>query len=677
MKLSEIFKFLKYPKSTLIKNSNHDYIFKFHNVWLILFKEFKTFREVIQFGSKFTNSYIFNKYFNKQLKLDFDDLITNYSYQALTKYLKSNDLNISYSPLILKLILADALIKCGVLKRDNFKKIYNKSFEELIMDNNLSEFLNYLNQHFKGDIFNLDTSNISQSEILFNLPSNFKISSLYENDKSQAVFKTPQAMVDYIVLKTINRDDLRVLDPACGSGVFLLSAFQKLIKNKNPLEVLKNSIYGVDKNEKAVNITILSLYLELVKNTDDFRDFEFPPLKNINIFHEDFFSKNLDNLGLFDVVIGNIPWFQARGEEKLFEKYANDNFIPISNRQIAESYIPRVASFLKEDGISSLILTSKILYNIRDYKFRHYLLNKFNIIEIFDLTLIRKSLFSDTHWPSFILTFNNQKQSNLIKHISTKSNVLNNILITPVSINYIQKQSFLVNDWLFKMLLSGSKEDFNLIRRLKSENISLEKFILTHPRLKAGVGFSKSNNPHDKDISKFLNMDYVNISNGDLDTYSLKASDKWIYPYKKGGKSELHKAPFILMKASFSTSFTFCAAFSNRDLAFDQNIFAIKGDVKDILVLKNIMALINSDLFKYFFYMTGNVNVEKNRSPFTERLKFPVSENILNNEELFNLVLKRELETTNHHILDNKINKEIFKAYDLNDDEIELVRKIQ
>ena len=690
MKLSEIFKFLKYPKSTLIKNNNKDYIFKFHNVWLILFKEFKSYSEVVQFGCEFTKSgeipvliskldnqfFIFKKYLNKPLKIDFKQLIRSYNYSALTEYLNADDFNISYSPIILKLILAEALIKCGLLKRDNFKKIYNKSFEELIYDKeDLSKFLNYLSKRFKGDIFSLDTKNSHQCDIFFSLPSN--VNCLYENDKSHGVYKTPQSMVDYIVLKTINRDGLRVLDPACGSGVFLVSAFQKLIKNKNPLETLKNSIYGVDKNEKAVNITILSLYLELIKNTDDFRDFEFPPLKNINIFYEDFFSKNLDNLGLFDVVIGNIPWFQAKGDEKLFEKYAKDNFIPLSNRQIAESYIPRVAGFLKEDGISSLILTSKILYNIRDYRFRHYLLNKFNISEIFDLTLIRNNLFNDTHWPSFILTFNNKKQSGFIKHISVKSNVLNNILITPICINYIEKQRFLTNDWLFKVLLAGGEDDFNLIRRLKSDYISLEAFVLKHPRLKAGVGFSKSNNPQDKDISKFLNMECVNINKGDLKSYFLKASDRWKYSYKKGGGDELHYAPFILMKASFSKYFRFAAAFSSRNLAFDQNIFAIKGDVKDIVVLKNIMALINSDLFKYFFYMTGNVNVEKNRSPFRERLKFPLSKKIINNEELFNLVLKRELETVNYHILDNEINKEIFKAYDLSDDEIELVRKIQ
>ena len=91
----------------------------------------------------------------------------------------------------------------------------------------------------------------------------------------------------------------------------------------------------------------------------------------------------------------------------------------------------------------------------------------------------------------------------------------------------------------------------------------------------------------------------------------MAPSDKWKYPYIHTVDLDLLKPPFVLMKASFSTKFDFTAAYSSEEMVFDYNTFAIKGRFCDEVILKNIMALINSDLFKYFFYMTGNVGVEK------------------------------------------------------------------
>ena len=48
-----------------------------------------------------------------------------------------------------------------------------------------------------------------------------------------------------------------------------------------------------------------------------------PTLKNKNFFVGDFFDTTgkINNLGDFDCIVGNPPWFNATGDEKLFEKY--------------------------------------------------------------------------------------------------------------------------------------------------------------------------------------------------------------------------------------------------------------------------------------------------------------------------------------------------------------------
>lgn len=46
-------------------------------------------------------------------------------------------------------------------------------------------------------------------------------------------------------------------------------------------------------------------------------------------------------------------------------------------------------------------------------------------------------------------------------------------------------------DWLFKVLLVGNSLDFNFIKRLKHEFITLDDFINKHSTLQCGVGFKK------------------------------------------------------------------------------------------------------------------------------------------------------------------------------------------
>ncbi|GHU33033.1 adenine methyltransferase [Spirochaetia bacterium] len=126
--------------------------------------------------------------------------------------------------------------------------------------------------------------------------------------KAGGVYYTPQYIVEYIVKNTVGtlvKDKtpeeiagIRICDPACGSGSFLVGAYQYLLnyhldyytneKNKKAAikqeriyeaahdaykltiaekqKILQNNIYGVDIDSQAVEVTNLSLYLKLVEN---------------------------------------------------------------------------------------------------------------------------------------------------------------------------------------------------------------------------------------------------------------------------------------------------------------------------------------------------------------------------------------------------------------------------
>jgi hypothetical protein len=129
--------------------------------------------------------------------------------------------------------------------------------------------------------------------------------------KAGGVYYTPKYVVDYIVEQTVGKliegktpaqiAKLKILDPACGSGSFLLGAYQKLLDYhtryyaerayrrgaqsaapqarlirdgeggefkltlSQKAEILRNNIYGVDIDPQAVEITMMSLYIKLLE----------------------------------------------------------------------------------------------------------------------------------------------------------------------------------------------------------------------------------------------------------------------------------------------------------------------------------------------------------------------------------------------------------------------------
>ena len=138
-------------------------------------------------------------------------------------------------------------------------------------------------------------------------PQRVKVEEKPEVRKAGGVYYTPKYIVDYIVKNTVGRliegktpkqiEKLKILDPACGSGSFLLGAYQYLLDyhleyfRKHPKEaqnlsfdfyqkvnpedlslplhikasILKNNIFGVDLDAQAVEITMMSLYLKLLE----------------------------------------------------------------------------------------------------------------------------------------------------------------------------------------------------------------------------------------------------------------------------------------------------------------------------------------------------------------------------------------------------------------------------
>ncbi len=161
-----------------------------------------------------------------------------------------------------------------------------------------------------------------------------------EEKRRSGAYYTPPFLVDFL-LDEISEDfsweaGTRVLDPSSGSGVFLVGAYRRLIERRLGTDagghhltiaelrgILRESVFGVEKERAACQVSAFSLYLTMLDYVDpdevraqittrDVPNAErlLPPMLGENIIVSDFFEAgNLpSSFVAFDVVVGNPPW---------------------------------------------------------------------------------------------------------------------------------------------------------------------------------------------------------------------------------------------------------------------------------------------------------------------------------------------------------------------------------
>lgn len=251
--------------------------------------------------------------------------------------------------------------------------------------------------------------------------------------KAGGVYYTPDYIVDYIVENTVGKllagktpdeaAELRILDPACGSGSFLVGAYQYLLdwhldyyrkhparyknriihadgivlKTSEKKRIVLNNIYGVDLDPNAVEVSKLSLLLKMLEHENEAvrREAELgasgeqilPDLGNNikcgNSLIGSDFSSNAEELhhvsafdwesrkhgfgdimatGGFDAVIGNPPYVRQELLGSFFKDYAKETYETYAGTADLYTYfIERGVKLLNQDGLFGIIVANKWL----------------------------------------------------------------------------------------------------------------------------------------------------------------------------------------------------------------------------------------------------------------------------------------------------------------------------
>ncbi|MDR2027350.1 MAG: SAM-dependent methyltransferase [Prevotellaceae bacterium] len=565
------------------------------------------------------------------------------------------------------------------------------------------------------------------------------ISNVYEyfigsrNQAKQGAYYTPLFLVDYILSETVEKFisdnqtyNCKILDPACGSGVFLVETLRKMIEKykenapddseqfKNGIKnIVQNNIYGIDKDESAVQVSVFSIYITLLDymNPPEIADFKFPKLHDTNFFCSDFFDGKAKFNAVFDwikfdYIVGNPPWFRGKNEKEkpAYIKYIEDRKKNekifrtanlIGNKEIAQAFLLRSSDFCAENTKCALIVTSKTLYNLQSKDFRQYFLQNYLIERVFELAPVRREVFDKSNdkaiAPACILFFShaNEKNTdtNLIEHITLKpSRFFSMFKIFSIyrhDIKTVQQNRLKKYDWLWKLLVYGSYQDFNFIKRLKEHYPAIQKIISQDENIISGQGISVGYKDGDKhDVSYLSGKPYLDTHTDIKQFWINPNNDKqWeIEQVHRPRNRELYKAPVLLITKGVRKDLKSVSAVNYKDAVYRNSLTGIKSN--NITLLRELSGIFNSSLSSYYSLLTfSSSGIEREQSHDEEKFSIPFStisdlSEIVEDIEKLSIQMYNNTAVENPNIIQQTINEKyieldnsVYNAFSITEEE--------
>lgn len=377
---------------------------------------------------------------------------------------------------------------------------------------------------FRFDIIQIELL----SEIYEHFLEEFKVS---QKEKAGQYY-TPPSLVELILnekLKSKNETQwqFKILDPACGSGIFLVESFKRLVKrwkNAHPgmqisfgdlREILEQNIFGIEYDRLAIRVTAFSLYLAMLEHLNPRtlwidKRYRFPYLifdpkdkalkkQGNNLLRQDSIGEvAADCFGSIDLVVGNPP-FGSKIDLLSIKKYCEQNDF---GKDMVIPFLHKSASF-STTGSIALIFNTKVLTNTETpfQNFRQWLFNETYVEKIYNFSIFRKTpksfggqLFSSAVGPVSIVFYQNQipkKKSSSIEYWAPKSYVKNSlvegVVIDSTDIKFLPREEcHNPATTIWKIAMWGTLEDYNLVKKI--EQLPKLSEVLKERGIKKAVG---------------------------------------------------------------------------------------------------------------------------------------------------------------------------------------------
>ena len=339
---------------------------------------------------------------------------------------------------------------------------------------------------------------LGEDELLELTEKDFEISYASKKSDKRIYSENLKKHIDFWTKYREAVKNIKIVDPACGSGAFLITTFEYLLNYNNYLddkifdltgvkdlfsdttkEILQNNIFGVDLNKESVEITKLLLWLKTADGNKTLATLEDnikcgnsliddPEIAGEMAFNwEKEFPEIFENGG-FDIVVGNPPYVDIKSLNPVEVKYYFKRFLTTENRvNLYSIFIEKGIEILSKNGILSFINPNSMLVNDSYAKLRDLIFSK-----ITHIVKLPDNIFEEAKVETIIFE---------IKNSENKINVVNVIKYNKsekiVSIDENKIIKIYKSDWdtekkHFNIYIS--KKEKEILNKIENENLKLE-----------------------------------------------------------------------------------------------------------------------------------------------------------------------------------------------------------
>ena len=346
---------------------------------------------------------------------------------------------------------------------------------------------------------------------------------LFVKDTAVAVY-TPHFVVRLMLgevlswerLDRLEKNDEVILDGACGSGIYLVESYKRLVlhwryrhdwDHPTPTvlkKLLTARLRGVDVEEGAVELAAFSLCLALC---DALEPMEirasvklFPPLKEKTIHTDCFFRARekgtvKERVG---VIVGNPPFTSSLGTDgaqRAYDRYQKEHG-SLPDKQLAYLFLHESMEMLAPGGVLSMLQQYNFLYNQQSLEFRREFIERWDVREILDFISVR-GLFqkggADTKVVAVVAEAQPSVPKRQILHAtfrrSGRTDAEQGFDIDYYDMHWLARELVLNNDRVWRSDLLGGGRVLGFVDRLKKQDFKTLGQYAEEQKLDFGEGF--------------------------------------------------------------------------------------------------------------------------------------------------------------------------------------------
>jgi hypothetical protein len=515
----------------------------------------------------------------------------------------------------------------------------------------------------------------------FNVIPTELISSIYElflrsgeGGNAKGLHYTPPALVELLLNEILPWPDTRpgtdwrpprIIDPACGSGIFLVESYRRIVEtvklqrglDRIPVDVLRDvmtgCIFGVDKVPAAVKIAAFSLYLAMLDYLQPkaiWQHVRFPKLtaadgRRGNLIARDAFDPEVFDTDGFDLAVGNPPWGRNDVPPSAV-RYCRDRGLPIA-KEIAHAFLWLAADLVRpRQGRAALFATSKWLFNRErpDVEFRTSFFEQNEVNTVLNFSALRRSLFPNAVGPASAVVFSPRRKINDDLEPEDASDILfcapqarrsgpaSSALLTDASEWKLVPAGFATAPSLWKVLTWGTWRDYRLHSKLRGREGTLKSFIKARQGWTVKNGFqtwdpnrnkAATNKLVDPRIEQLPYLPATRIKQYVIPNDAIQPPLAKGVILRRAGHPEAWQGPKLVVKEGQSGG-QFCAAYVTASCTFTETVTGIAAPIRDAALLKALTVYLNSALATYFaFHNSTSWGIERERVHSIEWLGLP------------------------------------------------------